>query len=259
MPVSSGLVQYALSYGVSPVYLSGGIAGNLGGGMLPLINLLQAQAFPNVTGPGAFTFSYDDAFAQFIPMPGASLIANQVGEYPFANQATAANAIITQPLNISLQMICPARQPGDAFNKAMVIGALVAALNQHILSGGLFAVATPAYFYDNCVMTGMRDISGGESKQPQWRWQLDFRQPLVTQQQAQTVHNALMSKLASGAQVTPNANGVIPWSGAAAGVGDPNSGQAPSYVPASNPSPGLGFGGSAGTLSTQSTPSDSLP
>jgi ABC-type polysaccharide/polyol phosphate export permease len=50
--------------------------------------------------------------------------------------------------------------------------------------------------------------------------QWDFVQPLVTQMRADSAYNSLMSKLSSGAQVTPSATaGTSIWSSAATAVG----------------------------------------
>jgi len=147
----------------------------------------------------------------FMPLKGGTLVENQVGMYPFANQSVAANAIITQPLRISLLMIAPAGSVGNATNgfgisgpggssvgylsKAKAMTALAQAFQQHNNLGGLYGIYTPAYAYANCIMTGMFDISDGRSQQVQYQWRLDFVQPLITQQQAQQAMSSLMQKL----------------------------------------------------------------
>ncbi|WP_254661836.1 hypothetical protein [Burkholderia sp. CCA53] len=75
-------------------------------------------------------------------------------------------------------------------------------------------MATPARIYTNCILTSMTDVTSGEGKQQQIQWQLDFVQPLLTQQAASSAYGALMSKLAGGQQVTSPA-----WSGAVAAAG----------------------------------------
>jgi hypothetical protein len=67
----------------------------------------------------------------------------------------------------------------------------------------------------------MTDATGGVTKQQQIEFQLDFIQPLVTQQQATSAFNSLMSKLNSGAQIsgaTPAAGSSF-WSNTATAVG----------------------------------------
>ena len=111
MPASSGQAQFEQTFAINPVFLVGGIAGATPGATVPLMSYLQATNFATLLSAGNAGFDLDDSFAYFEPIPGSTLIANQIGAYPFANLATAANAIITQPLNISLRMIVPVRQP----------------------------------------------------------------------------------------------------------------------------------------------------
>jgi hypothetical protein len=221
MPAGSLASLFQLAYQASPIILSGGIAATLPGGLLPIMAITQNLVIANglLTGEGV-PASLDDFFAQYLPLPGSSLIANEIGKYPFANQAIAANAVIQQPLRISMLMIAPARQPGDMFTKLPTFTALQTALTNHNAAGGLYIVATPAYIYTNCIMTGMIDVTEGESRQRQVSWQLDFEQPLVTTQQAQQSLNALMSKIANGTQIQGNPT----WSGQGAAVGTPAQG-----------------------------------
>lgn len=200
--------QWAMTYQISPIFLVGGIVGSALGGTAPIIYYLQGSAFTGLGYPGP-DVGLDDYFAQFIPLPGSDLINNEFGTYPFANQQTAANAIITQPLAISMMMICPARQPGDYATKNQIISALRGTLQQHNLSGGTYTVVTPAYTYINCLNARLRDMTGSESKQVQWRYQWDFGQPLVSLAQAAAAQNSLMQSITSGQQIQPNANGVI--------------------------------------------------
>src|SRR5690242_11026591 len=94
-----------------------GIASAIPGQMLPIISITEAINFTaGLLSGGAGTDlsdpNLDNFFANFEPIPGARLISQQVGHYPFANQAVAANAVIPQPLPVSLLMKCPARPPG---------------------------------------------------------------------------------------------------------------------------------------------------
>ena len=205
---------YKLSFQVSPIILVGGIVSNTLGGMLPIIGLTGqlASLAQGVLSSGGL--STDDFFAQYLPIPGGTLINNAIGTYPFANQQVAANAIIEQPLNISLQMIAPVRDTGGYLTKLALFTALQSSLRAHNDAGGTYHIATPAFIYTNCVMTAMTDITSGTTNQKQVEWQLDFIRPLVTQQQATTAFSALMGKLAGGGQVTSPA-----WSGPVASVG----------------------------------------
>jgi hypothetical protein len=249
MPTSPGATQFQYLYQIAPIVLTGGIASQMPGGAVSLISFTQPNDFISILSVGGISPSLDDSFAQFIPLPGATMIDQEIGSYPFANQMTAANAIITKPLMISFKMICPARGAGGYAAKQALMSGLQQTLTQHNLLGGLYGLATPAFFWNDSVMLGMRDISPpvdvGSSSQPQIIWQLDFIQPLVTQAEAQQAQNALLSKISSGTQFQPNANGEISASGAAAGAGNPASGQGSSVTPPVQ-GPGYGFGSAPG-------------
>lgn len=241
MPISPGLTQFQYLYELSPITLLGGVAGQLPGGTMSIFSLTQSSGFASLLSPfGGVDQSF---FAKFVPIPGATAIDNDVGHYPFANQATAANAIITKPLSISYRMIAPAQTEGSYFTRQAQFSALQQTLQQHILLGGMFACATPALFWDTCLLLTMRDVTGGEGTQRQVVWQLDFEQPLVTQQQAQQQYNTLLSKINSGTQLTPGGDGAVDTSGPQAAVGNAGSGQGPAVSP---PVQGQGQGYSAG-------------
>lgn len=208
---------YELAFQVSPIILQGGITSALTGNMLPIIGLTGqlasfAQGVASNGGIGA-----NDFFAQYLPIPGGTLINNSVGMYPFANQQVAANAVIEQPLNISLLMIAPVKDAGGYVTKTAIFTALQASLRKHNNSGGTYAIATPAFVYTNCIMTGMTDVTSGEGKQQQIEWQLDFIKPLITASQATTAFGSLAHAIDSGQQVV----GQPGYSGAAAGTGAP--------------------------------------
>lgn len=222
--VISGALRQSFEnlYENSPVTLVGGIAAGMSGGSLPISQLLNTPSagfLTNLIGGSAVSalsqsgIIPDTAFAKFKPMPGGSLIENDVGTYPFANQQVAANAIIVNPLRISMIMQCPAQGVGGWSNKAQIMRSLQTTIALHNVSGGTYTVATPSYTYANCLLLALKDVSDSSSEQPQWRWQWDFIQPIITTQQAQQAQNALMSKATAGNQILPNANGVIPWSG----------------------------------------------
>ncbi len=240
MSVSSGLAAYKLAFQLSPIILTGGAAGLIPGGMLPIISLTEAVNFTTGLLSGGDLPDLDSFFANFQPVPGASIISNQVGEYPFANQRVAANAIIAQPLTVSLRMICPVRNPLGYAAKLATMMALQATLSSHNNSGGTYTVATPSYFYTNCIMTDMKDVTSGASKQSQVTWQLDFRQPLLTLAEAAQAQNSLMSKISGGTAI----EGQPTWSGLMPTVGVPPSLAAPSLIPAASGTPGSGVAAS---------------
>lgn len=237
--------EFSRSFELSPIILTNGIVGSVVGGALPIISLLAAAAFPTGITGGGGPVTIDDAWAVFKPLPGAALINNQIGLYPFANQQTAANAIVTEPLGISFQMICPARFSGDygGGNRARMT-ALQATLARHNIIGGTYTLVTPNFVWNDAVMTGMRDISGGETKQVQYVWQLDFIKPLVTLAEAQQAQNILMSKISAGAPI----NGQPAWSGNST---SPMSVQLPAAVPAGQAQ----LGGSIDAFGPTSVPS----
>lgn len=196
MTTSRGLFQ--LGFEISPIILTDGIASLMPSGMLPLVALTQAASFLSGLFSGSISLDLDQFFAHFQPAPGGLLVNNQIGQYPFANQTVAANAIIAQPLTISLQMSCPVNAAGGYVSKFMTMSALKATLDKHNSSGGTYIIATPSFIYRNCIMTALRDTSGADSHQRQSQWLWEFQQPLVTQVQATNVLNALTSKLSAG-------------------------------------------------------------
>lgn len=194
--MSSGRSAFQLQYDISPVFLTGGIAG--ASGTMSIVQLTDPEGLDDL----------DDAFAHWVVMPGGTLHELQPGTYPFANQAVAANAVIFQPLKISLMMICPANETTPWYAKQQVIAALKATLTQHMQSGGTFSVFTPAFLYTNCLLLDIIDASTGETNQRQYQYQWDFYKPLLTLQDAQAAQNSLISKMTNGSMITNPA-----WSG----------------------------------------------
>ncbi len=223
-----GRVIFRLGFEISPIVLQGGIASNIPGGMLPIVAITEAANFVATLLNGTIDVNLDNFFAHFRPLPGSTLVDNTIGSYPFANQAVAANAVITQPLKLSMQMICPVRQAGGYTAKLITFMALKQILDNHINLGGLFVVATPAYIYQNLILLTLTDTSNGESAQVQNTWQFDFIKPLVTQAQAAQSLNTLMSKLNNG-QPTAGAT-----SGPDAVTGTPVGGSAGQVTGGSN-------------------------
>lgn len=184
--MSVGQTVFEAAYQVSPIILQGGVAQYIPGGLLPITAVTEILDVPGWTG-GQF-------FAQYRPLPGSTLEEWQVAEYPFASFQTAANAVVQQPLKISLQMICPAQNGGGYILKQAILSALKLILDQHQLSGGSYTVITPAYTYTNCLLTSLRDISSPSEKQVQYMYQWDFVQPLITASGAQSALGDLFSR-----------------------------------------------------------------
>lgn len=202
---------WEIAFRVSPIILTGGIASSIPGGMLPVAALTDAVSLVNglITG-GTSSASVSDLFAQFIPVPGGTIIANDVGRYPFANQQTAANAVIQQPLQVSMHMECGYRGEGYMLTKTPLLLALQTTVANHINQGGLFTVLTPGFIYTDMICLGIEDITS-EIEKPATLFQWDFTRPLTqTDEAAGTVSN-LISKL-SGGQVTDGS-----WTAASSG------------------------------------------
>lgn len=228
--MNPGLAAFKLSFNISPIILTGGVAGLIPGGMLPIISITEALNFGiGLLGGGGEDIDLDSFFCYFQPLGGSTFIDQQIGQYPFANQAVAANATIAQPLTVSMEMICPVREAFGYASKLATMTALQNTLAQHNASGGTYTVATPSRFYDNCILLRMVDTSGGNSKQAQERWRLDFVQPLLTLQQAEQAQNSLMGKISAGVPVGGDPPG---WSGLPPTVGIPPSLAGPGVVPA---------------------------
>jgi hypothetical protein len=240
MTVPAGLVSFRLNYELCPIFLTGGAYANLSGGGLPIISITQGISFPNgILSSLPPDTNTDDFFAHFRPLPGGTLIDNDLGRYPFANQAVAANAIIAQPLRVSLMMWAPVNQPGGYASKVSTIQAVQSALYQHAALGGTFTVATPSYYYVNAILLKLTDITEADSKQAQSVWQWDFEQPLITQQQAQSVQNTLMTRMTN---LLPVSGDPPSYSGVGPTTGNPASGATPSLIPAAG-----SLGGAIGT------------
>lgn len=199
---------YDLAFQISPIIMTGGSASGLLGAALPVLALLGDLA-------GLIQGGSVDDLPRYTVMAGGTLINNAVGMYPFANQQVAANAIIEQPLNISLHMKAPVNTKGGYLTKLAIFTAMRTAFRAHNNSGGTYAVATPAFIYTNCLMTSMTDISGANGQQQQIEWQIDFVKPLISQQQAQQAYSGLMGKIAGGQEIS----GAPAWSGPAAATG----------------------------------------
>jgi hypothetical protein len=224
--ISPGLAAFKLAFQLSPIFLCGGIAGAIPGSILPIIAITEALNFTVGILSGSEDLDLDGFFANYTPLPGATLIDQDFGKYPFANQNVAANAVIAQPLTIALRMDCPVREPLGYATKLATFMALKAALDAHNQSGGTYTIATPSYIYQNCLFRTMIDASSGASKQAQNAWVLTFEQPLLTLASIQGAQNSLMSKISNGTSIS----GQPAWSGLSPNVGSSASIAGPSVV-----------------------------
>ena len=235
----ASLADFSLAYEICPIVLTDGIAGEMPGGAMPILAFSNALSYVDGLLDAALGLDVaSDAFATFLPLPGSTLIAQKIGLYPFANQYIAANAVIFDPLVVSLVMYCPARVQGDAFARAAIMSALQQTLSQHNQSGGLYTIATPVFTYTNCVMLNMTDVSSRETKQAQTAYQLDFLQPLVSLDQADMAQNSMMASISNGTPAGGSTSGVGQT------VGSPTSLASPSVVPSN---------GSVGAIATGPT------
>lgn len=253
-----GLSDFQNAFEINPITLVGGLAANIQGGKLPILALTEPGIYSGgLLGTSGAPNDLDDYFAHWLPLPSTTLIDNQIGKYPFANQQVAANAIIFEPLHVSMLMICHLGENAPLGLRFSIMSNLQAQIYSHILAGGLFNVATPSYVYQNCVLLRVEDIGPAVSAelplaQVQWRW--DFEQPLVTLTQATFALSVLMRKLDSGTQL----NGQPQTSGTANTQGNPTSGVTQPTIPTtqSQPSsfPQTSWSSSGGTGSPVATP-----
>jgi hypothetical protein len=198
-----------LNFQVCPIVLTGGTASQIPGSMLPIISLF-ATGETNALGLPFDIGELDDAFGAFNVLPGGTLVSQQIAKYPFANQWVAANAVIREPLTLSVIMDSPMRGFNAWQIKASVFTALKATLDRHNNIGGTYTVYTPAFMYENMVMISMTDNSRGNNSLPQNAWRFDFEKPLVTMADLQEAQNLLMSKLSNGLPTSGNLSGQQP-------------------------------------------------
>lgn len=222
-----GIAAFKLAFQISPIFLTNGIATQIGGqiggqlgglvsnGALPIVALTEASNFVlNLISGSSITL--DSFFAHWQPLPGSTLLDLQIGTYPFANQTVAANATISQPLTLSYLMRCPARGAAGYLAKLGTMVALQSSLTQHAQLGGTYTCITPSAFYPNGILTSVRDVSDAQSHQVQNAYQFDFTFPLLTQEQAQAAQSSLMGKLTSQTMLSSSPS----WSGT--GISSPS-------------------------------------
>lgn len=194
--ISAAQAAADLAFSASPIILTAGIA-TLLGGYLPIGVFTGAVGvLGTLTSSG--TVSTSSFAAQFKVQPGGTALRYEYGQFPFANQNTAANAVITQPNRISVLMSVPANDAtGGVAGRAALLATIQAAINLHVLSGGMFTVLTPGLTYSNLLLEQIADASAGDDLQVQYDWRWDFWQPLVTQAQA-TAAAGLLGSITNG-------------------------------------------------------------
>lgn len=219
--------DFRRQYQLAPILLVGGIAANAPNGQQTILSITEGSDDVN---HGNDLSAY---FAHFEPMPGGTLLDFSPAEYPLASMAMAANAMLQQPLRISMKMLCPARTDQNNYEALQAnISGIQQLLTAHVQAGGTFTVATPATIYDNCLLVSFRDVTNAGDKKVQQAYQLDFVQPLVATATAEAVYNNLYSKMNGGLPVSnPPTN-----SGPSAAIGSATNSQ-PVKTPASGTGP----------------------
>lgn len=190
---------FKLAFEISPIILVDGIANHVPGGALPIAVFTEGLSLVN--GQLISDSDITNFTTRFYPMAGTSLIAQEIGTYPFYDMATAANSVVKVPNRITMQMIRPANAENAPYpEKIATFTALKAALDYHNAHGGSYTIMTPAFIYTDCLMRSMIDTSGfsDENKQVQHTWSLEFEQPLLRLTQLEQVMGNMMKKFNEG-------------------------------------------------------------
>lgn len=183
LSVGIGLVQQSIATGK----INGlGIVGNLQNNIL--------------TGGSNLSPQLDGYNANFKPLQGSTLFDLSLSQYPFANMAVAANAVIANPLHVSMLMAFPATSDFPYKRRWSVLTNLITKLRSHALAGGTYTVITPGFIYVDTILTTITDVSSDPNK-PQESLKWDFAQPLVSQQAAAQAQNNLMQTLTNGTPI----------------------------------------------------------
>lgn len=199
---------YGSLYQVSPIWLTGGlvqslgVSGNLTLGPVSLRAGLPLSLITEIATLDPISAIVNglpsQAFANYRPLPGSTLVKYQVAEYPFYTQQIAANASIKQPNSVSMLMYCPATGKTNLSSKSVIMAALQLTIDNHVQQGGTFTVLTPASIYTNCLLLGITDVSTEQTNQAQWAYQFDFVQPLLTFNPAPNSVNKVLGSLLGG-------------------------------------------------------------
>lgn len=211
---------YKLGFEISPVILCDGIAQSIPEGMLPIVALTQSASFVTGLLGGAMELTdLDKYFCHWRAAQGATMIDYDIGRYPFANQAVAANALLAQPLRVTMLMDAPVNDNTGAMTKLVTLSALQAVLQAHANLGGTYIVATPAIIYNSCILKTVRDVTGSNDPLPQRQWLWDFEQPLITETGADQAINSYLSKIDNGDKTTESA-----WTNTLSAIGNTSLG-----------------------------------
>lgn len=200
-----GRDAFQLLYQSTPILLTGGkIPAWVPG--VPILAATGVLGLASALVSGTSITNLDDSFAQFIPQAGSTVIDQQIATYPFANLSVAANSIVDQPKHITYQMVAPARGSMSYWLKLAQFEALIQALRWHNEQGGAYHLVSPSFIWFNCLMRNMRDTSSGGTKQVQNVWTLDFEQPLLTVEQANSLEQTMNSFLTNATTGQPPAD-----------------------------------------------------
>lgn len=189
-----GLTIYRGLYEISPVYLVGGIAEKIPGGVLPIAALTEALSAGGsiLTGNFGDVVDFDRYFAHWSPVYGSQWLSYDVASYPMFSQQEAANSIVKNPLNISLMMDCPAQKTGGLITKALTLEVLRSTLAYHVDNGGYFNIFQFGFTALNCLLLGMESVEN-QSKQDHVSFIFNFRQQLLTRQDAQKLSDKVQN------------------------------------------------------------------
>lgn len=190
-----------MAFQISPIFFVNGIASQVPGGMLPVATFTAPGVLYSFLTTGNYSL---DAFPKFVMLTGSTIVNFTVGNYPFANQQVAANAMIQQPRNVSMKLIAPVNQPGGYAIKLAFWEVLSEVITAHNNQGGSFLVLTPAKVYTGMLLTSISDITGEGTNQTQIEWQFDFVQPIISVQSAINALSNLNQKITSGLKLTPS-------------------------------------------------------
>ncbi|ELE4929232.1 hypothetical protein RC169_002779 [Salmonella enterica] len=211
---------YKLGFEISPVILCDGVAQSIPGGMLPIVALTQSASYVSGLMGGAIELTdLDKYFCHWRAAPGGTMVDYDIGRYPFANQAVAANALLSQPLRIPMQMDAPVNENTGAMTKLVTLSSLQAVLQAHASLGGTFIVATPGIIYSNCILRTVRDVTGANDALPQRQWLWDFEQPLLSETGAEQAINSYLGKIDNGDKATESA-----WTSTISAIGNTSLG-----------------------------------
>lgn len=207
---------YRLGFEISPVILCNGVAEAIPGGMLPIVALTQSASFVTGLIGGAINLTdLDKYFCHWRPVQGSTMVDYDIARYPFANQTVAANALLAQPLRVSLMMDAPVNENTGAMTKLVTLSSLQAVLQAHANLGGTYIVATPSIIYNNCILKTVKDSSTGNDPLPQRSWLWDFEQPLITTTDADRAVTNFLKRIDAG-----DPNKAPSWTNTASALGN---------------------------------------